>query len=375
MEVSIKIARLFIVFISFLVFSIQLFAQKTNTYWQVDYGVGSIIKHKEVVGHLVTAHPEQLTISWHKNAMTNSVWKERYNYLDWGIALNYQKFNNPTLGDVVALQYQTTFYLLNRNAKNQLNFHFGTGLGYNTNPLDLESNNQNVAMSSKIQLAESFKLEYQHPYLIDNFGFHAGLLLSHFSNASYKSPNFGINSVFVNIGLNYHVAKSPLVYPERIKIDKLEKQLFHYTLSVFSGVHEAKAGLGTKPVLIVSGHVSKRIGYKSGLQLGVDFFNSQAVKDLADFRYHTLLEYPDRVVEDHKQVGVFVGHELFFNKISFETLLGYYLYNPLQVDPSIYQKFSIKHHLNNNKFAISTNLKVHNFRAEYFTLGFHYQIH
>jgi hypothetical protein len=374
MAFSIKINKNILSFLALFIFSMQFIAQELPSYWQVDYGVGSIIKHKKVIGHLVTAHPEILTVSWHNNAAPNSIWKERYNYLDWGIALYYQKFNNPILGDVVALQYQTTFYLLNRNSKNQLNFLFGTGLGYNTNPLNLENNNQNVAMSSNIQLAELFKLEYKRPYLIKNFGFHAGFLLSHFSNASFKNPNFGINTLFINAGLEYHLSENPINYSRIEKLEKIEKQPYHIIISVFSGVHEAHAGLGTKPVYALSGQISKKIGYKSGLLLGVDFFNSQAVKEFADFRFHTLIEFPDRKLIDHKQMGIFAGHELFFNKISFETILGYYIYNPLKVNPSVYQKFSLKYHLNKS-IAVSTNLKVHNFRAEYFTLGLHYQIH
>jgi len=375
MAFSTKIKLFTFCFLTLFVSKTILYAQKNNSYWQIDYAIGSIIKHKEVIGHLVTAHPELYTISWHKNAATNSDWKTGYNYPDWGIAFYYQNFNNPTLGNVVAVQYQTTFYLLNRNALNQLNFTFGTGFGYNTNPLDLEYNNQNVAMSSKIQLAELLKLEYKRPHLIKNIGFHAGLLLSHFSNASYKSPNFGINSLFINVGLAYQLTESPTIYPDRIKKEKISRQPIHYAISLYGGVHEAKWGLGTKPVYVLSGTISKKIGSKSGLQLGVDFFNSQSVKDFAAFRYHTLIEYPDRKLEDHKQVGIVAGHELFFNKISFETLLGYYVYNPLKVNPSVYQKLAIKYHLNASKMAISTNLKVHNSRAEYFTVGLHYQIH
>jgi len=375
MAFYLKIKNFSLYVLIFLVWSTSVHAQEENTYWQVEYGLGNIIKHKEIVGHLVTAHPEYFNISWHKNAAVNKHWQERYNFLDWGIALNYQKFNNTTLGNVIALQYQTTFYLLNRNTKNQLNFSVATGLGYATNPLSLENNNQNVAMSSKIQLAETLRLNYHRPYLIDHIGFHAGLAASHFSNASYKSPNFGINSLLVTAGLSYNLSNSPSLYPERKKPKKLEKQSYHLSLSIFSGLHEVKTGLGTKPILGISSSLQKRINYKSNLQFGIDYFNSQAVKDFSNFRYHTQIEYPDRKLLDHQQVGIFTGHELFFNKISFETLLGYYIYNPLKFNPSVYQKIAIKHHLNNKKTAISANLKVYKTTAEYLTIGFHYQIH
>jgi hypothetical protein len=352
---------------------LSLSAQDTGSYWQADYAFGSIIEHKKLIGHLVKAHPEFLSISWQQNSPTDVTWKKRYNYPDWGFSISYQNFNNPTLGKVIGLQYQTTYYLLNRNAKNQLNLQMRTGIAYNTNPLSLSDNNKNVAMSSSLQLAEFIKLDYKIPNLFKNIGFHTGLLLTHYSNASYKNPNFGINSLFLSTGFDWQKSEK-LYYPKKPIKKRIPKQKIHLNTALYLGVHEAKAGLGDKPVYIISGYGSKKIGNKSTLQFGFDFFNSQAVKDFAGFRYHIQIESPDRVLLDHKQIGLFGGHELVFNKISLETLVGYYLYNPLKYSPSIYQKIALKHNLNSKKTALSLNLKVHNFKAEYLTLGFHYQL-
>ncbi len=374
MAICTKIKNRFLSIIILLLVFPLLHAQENDTYWQMDYALGSILKHQTGIAHLITAHPESISVSWYKNASVNSTWKQRYNYPDSGIALYYQNFNNTTLGEVFAIQYQTIYYLLNRNAKNQLNFKFGVGLGYNTNPLDLNNNNQNVVMSSKIQFSESMKIEYKHPYLYKNFGVYTGLFLSHFSNASYKSPNSGINSLFINAGIEYRLSKSPIVYPEILEEEKQAKNPFQYNLSLFIGFHELKSGLGTKPVYVVAGHVSKRIGYKSGFQLGVDFFNSQAVKDLMNLRFHAQIEDSNPQIYDHKQIGIFGGHELFFDKLSFETLLGYYIYQPFDLNPSVYQKLGLNYYFK-KRLALNANLKVHNFKAEYAALGFHYQIH
>ena len=350
-----------------------IIAQHNSTYWETDYAIGSIIKHKKLIGHLVKAHPDFFSISWQKNANPDSPWKKRYNYPDWGFSFSYQDFHNPTLGKTIGLQYQTTYYLLHRNAKTQLNLQVRTGIAYNTNPLNLQTNNKNVAMSSHLQLAEIFKLEYKYPNLFKNFGFQTGILLTHYSNASYKNPNFGINSIFINAGFNFHPSKT-IMYPKKPEKEKIPAQKIHYNLAFYLGVHEAKAGLGDKPVYVLSGYGSKKIGKKSTLQAGIDFFNSQAVKALADFRYHTQIEYPDRKLLDHRQIGFFAGHELVFNTISLETMVGYYIYHPLHHTPAVYQKIALKHSLYSDKTALSLNLKVHNFKAEYLCLGFHYTL-
>ena len=358
---------------AFFVSSTLVLAQESSSYWQTNYAIGSIIKHQKSIGHLNIAHPQFASISWHKGFAADSEWRKRYNYPDWGVIISHHNFKNSKLGNVLAVQYLTTYYLLNRNNKNQLNLQIGAGFGYNTHPFDLESNNQNIVMSTHFQTAQLFKLNYSRLNLFNNIGFQAGLMVSHFSNASFKKPNTGINTLFINAGLNYRVSTKEATYPKRNKKEKFTDSALRLFLSLNGGMHSAKAGLDTKFTYYASSYLKKRIGYKSGFQLGVDFFNSQANKDFADFSFHTRIEHPDRKLLDHKQVGIFVGHELFFNKIALETLVGYYIYKPFKINRQVYQKIGFKYSLN-SKTAIGLNLKVHLFTAEYLTLGIHHQL-
>ncbi len=348
-------------------------AQKSSNYWQTNYAIGSIIKHQKSIGHLNIAHPQFASISWHKGFAADSKWESRYNYPDWGIMISHHNFKNSTLGNVLAVQYLTTYYLLDRKRKNQLNLQVGAGFGYNTYPFDLESNNQNIVMSTHFQTAQLFKLNYSRHNLFKNIGFQAGLMVSHFSNASFKKPNTGINTLFINAGLNYRLSNSETTYPKQNKKEEFLATPLGIYLNINGGMHSAKAGLDTKFTYCASSYLKKQIGYKSGFQLGIDFFNSQANKDLADFNFHTKIEHPNKKLLDHKQVGIFAGHELFFNKIALETLVGYYLYKPFKINRQVYQKIGFKYYLN-SKTAIGLNLKVHLFTAEYLTLGFHHQI-
>ncbi len=350
------------------------YAQEGDNYWQTNYAIGSIIKHQKSIGHLNIAHPEFISISWHKTAASSSEWKKRYNYPDWGIIVSHHNFKNPTIGNVFAVQYLTTYYLLNRNSKHQLNLDIGVGLGYNTHPFDLENNNQNMVMSSHLETAQLVSLNYRHPNLFNHIGFHAGFMATHFSNASFKKPNTGINTLFINAGLNYHISKAETTYPKRTKKEIFPNKSMGLFLGINGGMHSAKAGLHTKFIYHLCSYLEKRIGYKSGFQIGIDFFNSQANKDFADFSFHTKIEDPDRKLLDHKQVGIFAGHELFFNKIALETLIGYYIYRPLKITRQVYQKIGFKYYLNAHKTAIGLNLKVHLFTAEYLTLGIHHQL-
>lgn len=370
-----KIRLIFGFILAILLSSLQSNAQESNSYWQLDYAKGSIVRHKNILGRLYTERPEFMSIGWHSQAKNDSNWKERYNYPDWGFVLLNQEFHNEILGNTTALNYTTTFYLLNRNAKNQLNVQLGFGGGYNTRPLDFDTNLLNVAMTSHFLFTQHFKLNYTHPKLFKKIGLHAGVSFTHFSNGSYKKPNLGINSLFLNVGLSYFNNSSNIIYQKREEKEVFKKQPIHFNLSVNGGFHESKPGVGLKPVYYLSGYAHKKIGHKSKLQLGVDFFDSQSVKDYAEFYYQIYNEDPENGERaDHKQIGVFFGHELLFNKLSVETQVGYYFYKPFEESAPVYQKVSFKHYLGNKKSAIGISMKIHYFEAEFICLGYHHQI-
>jgi hypothetical protein len=352
----------------------SLFSQEKTSYWDVNYAYGSVLKHKKTVGHLVTAHPELYSLSWYNTAKVNS-WKKNYNYPDWGLTFISQHFNNSVLGNVYALNYGNKFYLLERNRKNQLNLGMGLGLGYCTNPLDFETNNQNVAISSPISFSVHLKLNYEYQNLYKGVGVSSGIFLSHFSNSSFKLPNFGVNSIFINAGLSYRpTLPPPSSFPKRVKAEEISKQPITLNLGLEASIHELKAGLGTKPILLFQIVANKRISRKNGLSLGTEYFHSWANKEFADFLYHTQTEIEDRTLKDFKQISIFVGHKLLFNRWSFNTNIGYYLYNPLKKTPKVYQKLGFDYRIKDSRFSTGFAIKVHNFRADHTSLGIKYQL-
>jgi hypothetical protein len=111
------------------------------------------------------------------------------------------------------------------------------------------------------------------------------------------------------------------------------------------------------------------------LQLGLNFFNSRSVKDFSAYWWNIDLEEdPDAKLKDHKQMGAFFGHELLFNNMSLITQVGYYVYKPLNHGAPVYQIVGFKRYLFKDKSALSINLKIHYFEAEYISLGYHHKI-
>lgn len=362
----------FLIFITLLFFA-NNYGQENQSIIQTNIAYGSVFKHKNDIAHLITAHPILFQLSYARSSDTITSWRKHMNFPDTGVSFTHQKFGNNIVGNVTGLTYFSNFYLLNRNASNQFNFEVGLGMAYTDSPMTYENNNQNNVLSSDFVFHQYLKWQYRRPHIFNQFGLQAGLTFTHFSNASYKSPNLGINSLFFNIGLNYIDTKPKIVYPNRIKSEKFsEKQPLKYFISAKIGWHEVYEKLGTKPIYSFSAFVAKPFRKFSDLQLGIDYFNSLSEKQYAEFQYIAGYNHADKIY-DHQQIGVFAGYIQYFNKLSFDTQVGYYLYNPLKLNMDIYEKIGLNYKLD-DKFKLGIGLKIHNFRANYTAFELQYQI-
>jgi hypothetical protein len=89
-----------------------------------------------------------------------------------------------------------------------------------------------------------------------------------------------------------------------------------------------------------------------------------------DSKYKSIA-YPELNLDsntDYKRVGVFIGHELFVNRISLEAQIGYYVYDPFKNEIPIYDRVGMKYYITNKIFAGFT-IKTHLFLAEALEFG------
>ena len=99
------------------------------------------------------------------------------------------------------------------------------------------------------------------------------------------------------------------------------------------------------------------------MQLGSELFLTTSNKEYINFQS---IAYPENHIDsntDYKRVGIFIGHELFINRISLETQLGYYIYQPFKSEQPIYDRLGMKYYIT-NKFFTGVSVKTHGFLAE-----------
>jgi hypothetical protein len=340
------------------------FSQKTPSSY-IDFQIfrGNIYKHRNDIGHLISGHPDGFLLSYNWKTNGSREWHQVYNYPDYGISYQYIDFKNQYLGVNHAIGVHYNFYFLNRN----LMFRISQGIGITSNPYDKDTNNKNNAFGTKIMDNTYFLLQYKKENIIDKIGFQAGFMLTHFSNGRIKAPNSGINTVAFNIGLNYRFKEKQEFIVDSLPLSPSYKERIKYNIAFRTGVSEGPVPhLGQRQFYHVGWYADKRIGRKSALQLGTDIFFSRYLKDYIKFvsvafpENHESYTAPNT---DYKRIGLFVGHELFINKLSIETQFGYYVYKPFDYEIDVYQRIAAKYYLYKNIFT-GIGLKTHNGSAE-----------
>ena len=351
----------------FIVVSGLVFSQKemtTGSYIDLNYFSGNIALHNTDILHLISGRPQGFIFSWNKKTFGDKAWEQRYNYPDYGASFIYQDLVDERLGDNMGLYAHYNFYFFKRN----LTLRVAQGIAYTTNPYDKIDNPKNIAFGSRFLSSTYVMINYKKENILNRLGIQGGLSLIHYSNANVKAPNTSINTIAFNVGLSYDLAET-----EREYIDSKDKEKFtepiRYNLAFRTGINESDIiNSGQFPFYVISAYADKRLSHVSAVQFGVDAFFSIFLKELI---YYQSVSFPEENVsgdEDYKRVGLFAGHELFINKMSIETQLGYYIYYPFDFEGRTYIRVGLKRYFGDNFFGAIT-LKSHGAKAEAVEFG------
>ena len=325
---------------------------------------GSVLLHNPDISHLIEAHPSGLILALNTRHFGEQAWQQQFGYPDTGLSLIYQNMRSGTLGENIGLYAHYNFYLFGRSTQ----FRIGQGIAYNTNPYDPAANNRNNAYGSHLLSSTYLMLQYQRERLFGRLGVRAGISLVHYSNANVKAPNTSTNTFGLSAGLLYDLG--PEAHPEFRRWELAEvREPVRLNLVFRSGVNESDViGSGQYPFYIFSAYADKRLARLSALQLGTDLFYSNFLKELIRFQAASFPELEVDPDTDFKRAGIFVGHELFINKMSVVTQLGYYIYYPFDFEGRMYNRIGIKRYFGSRWFGAIT-LKSHGAKAEALEFG------
>ncbi|GAA4033796.1 hypothetical protein GCM10022409_17640 [Hymenobacter glaciei] len=321
------------------------------------YAQGSIIMaHTYAIRHLVASHPTGFEVNLQQQTTGAAPWHGWYKFPKIGLALTYYDFHNPALG----YAFSASPYIsksISRNAKHDLSFRLGAGLAFLTNPYNQETNHKNTIASSALNATLQFRFEYDYA-LTPHLGLLVGAGLNHYSNGATTKPNFGVNLPSVVLGLNYHQQRPA---PRTNANAPLPAEIGHTFFNVSTSVGFKQRTEGDKQKYLVNSltvAVGRRMNRKSNLLLGLEGFNDRSLKATLNDTTRAGLAQPDV-----KKAGIFVGHELLFGRLVFDSHLGFYLYAPYKSSTPYYERLGLKYHFTNLLFG-AVDLKIHRGAAD-----------
>ncbi|MGB1450850.1 MAG: acyloxyacyl hydrolase, partial [Marinirhabdus sp.] len=284
-------------------------AEKRPIALELDYFYGSILEHNPDIAHLITHHPRGFVLTLNRKTYGFNEWERRYRYPDWGATFVHQNMVNPFLGENYSLYGHFNWYFFKRN----LVVRLGQGIAYATSPYNEVTNINNNAYGTRFLSSTFLKANYVRENLYKGLGFHAGFSIIHYSNANLRAPNNSTNTWAFNVGISYLVGDATMPGPitKEDPPSRSHAEKVKYNIVFRHGYNESDiVGQGQFPFYVASAFVDKRINYKSTLQVGADVFFLDFMKELILFQS---IAYPEEGLtgnEDHKRVGLFVGHEL-----------------------------------------------------------------
>lgn len=351
----------------FLFMGVSAYAQE-NWSASVQMYQGAILPHSKNISHLITHKPTGFLVSLNHRTTGDKEWHHTYRFPEIGLSFHTQNNHNEELGDLYGLYGHYNFYFLDR----RMQFRVGQGISYATNPFDKETNYRNMAYGSKFMPSTYFMLSYDQPRIFKNIGINAGFLFVHHSNATIKAPNTSTNTLSLNVGLTYHFSDEDI--QERPASFENYPQKMRYNLIFRTGVNESHIiGMGQKPFYHIAAIVEKPLNNLGAVQLGSDIFLSNSLKELIPFLAVSFPETGIKQNTDWKRIGIFVGYELYVNKLTAEANLGYYVYDEYKENGSLYQRLGLRYYVTPNVFGVMS-LKTHFAKAEAFEVGVGYKM-
>ncbi len=320
---------------------------------------GFVLKHSASIGHLAVSHPQGFQVFVNRHTFGKKYCQQAYRYPDVGLALTYFDYRNPVLGKSLSL----ASYLdipIRRRSRAEVMFRLGTGLAYHTNPHDAVTNNSNIALGTPITFTMLGSIRYQFR-ISEQWWSGVALSLTHFSNGAFSKPNTGINIPT----LDWQIAR-------KIKPVAVEQRVWDDDKPNYSGIfYYAAAGTGFKVLeyggdrfAFVNFHflAAKRLHVLSALHVGVDAFLDYQLKDY-------IRQQAGDAYAGYQRIGLVVGHELFYDRLSLLTQVGRYVYRPDKGSrPPVYQQYGLRYACTRHLGA-SMTLNAHLGQAEFVEWG------
>lgn len=332
--------------------------------------LGFLAAHRGVMAHMPRSAAWAGEISYVLRTKGFKAYHWAYKFPTFGATLFYgQVGNQAILGNYIGTYGFTELPMISfRNYR--MDFKFGLGLGYNGHPYDPINNPNNVAVGSTVNGMMCMAIKSTYSYKRNAFTL--GLDITHFSNAAWKVPNFGINMPFVSIGYartlkslpQFNSFEGDKFVPMNLPIKERKfHRWFYSATAIVSAKQMMPVGGKRYPVFGLNASAKRFFGYKAGLELDLDVISKQAILD-----YQPLITKSQWEI---LQVGVFAAYLVPLDQFHFVFGMGAYVKDKYSPEDPFYHRIGARYYFKNG-LLINFTLKSHWARADYMEYGIGY---
>jgi hypothetical protein len=363
--------------VSFFLFSLlslscfgQKFQQFLPTTITAKSKVGFLIAHRANMAHLPQKNVGAIELDFSQQDRSATTWARTYKQPVKGVSFMYQNFGNPNaLGHGYSIFAHTSFPLVQRARFGFLDFRLGSGIAYVTKRYDAQLNPKNNAIGSHVNGFVNLQFNWMKHFEFWHIG--AGIEFTHYSNASIRTPNLGLNIPSLNFNLGYSIQRRQLYSPNRKKDDPS-----NYDATMVDDIHVSILG-GVKQNVItqsepvyrgiigIQGMYSKRISRKWKLDFALDLTYNDANKHFHDDSLYTFGQT--------FQAGGYFGGSIHFYNTEFIVGIGVYAYNQINPWGWVYNRLGFRYHFG-EKITAQVAIKAHLGIADYLEFGIGYRL-
>lgn len=325
---------------------------------------GFLVAHRPAIEGLANAHSLGSTVDLQWFTDGSKRWHWLYRRPVCGVQIQYLSLGEPDLlGHQVSVVPKAAFPFSSVYKRVEHRLYGGAGLGYSSKVWDLNENLRTLVISTHLNAVLMVGYEGQWEWK-EKLGLNYGVQLSHQSNGGFSMPNLGTNTFTVFAGLMFSSEKKPVLPEEAVFTADLPR-IWNQSVSLSYGLKENLPPEGDKHNVVVLSHsIIRRGNWKTGMILRNDLYWDQGVPALVvDASSKSFPEV---------QYGLAFGMAKYYGRLSWELMMGAYLYAPLNEKGPIYHRF-IGRWAMTDKLDVHVGLRTHWAKADHPEVGIHYR--
>lgn len=300
---------------------------------------GIVLIHRSSISHLVKGYPTIYEMNLVKTTPGNKLWHLENNYPDIGISFQCIDYKNPLqLGYAITTAPFIEIPLNSKKKVSRLIMRICFGATYITKKFNVFQNQKDVAIGSHINAFIQFRW-FWHIQLTKKLRFEPGITFSHASNGRTKVPNLGLNTLSINMGLNFALPSNKI--NSYSSIDSSTKVKRKNELLTFAAIGYNQKGVNTAMLktYVISVAYQRNIRNTHKFAIGADVFYDQNYKLDYESFYLTKAKGLDEI-----RMAAKIGYSYNIGKISFPIELGYYFVDNFKPDAPIVSRLAVRYY-------------------------------